>query len=362
MGSHTKSLLSILFILKVLSINASSSMESYPAMLYKSTPFGITKSSAVSPSRRSSLTASTLSSNTYTDSEIRNNECGTNSRRNTNVNHLQEELVQTVSNTGLLKNLARGSFLRIASDLSGGTPLENIKTRVTVGKENMIGATRSIIQDSGILGLWSGSPSRTVEGALIGALFLAGSTFTKKYMLSLGVEKSAAALCGGLVGGVAQAVVMTPAGMVFTALNTGDGSETTLGICKRIIQEKGLRGMYVGSGPMVARQATNWASRSGFTEIARNVLNLSQYGVLGEIGSGVIGGLGSCWNTPIETLRVLVQRDVAAGVATKSSMEYMKDIVERDGVPGLFRGVTPRGVQAIWQTVFMVVFPNMLGM
>ena len=90
------------------------------------------------------------------------------------------------------------------------------------------------------------SSSRTVEGALIGALFLAGSTMTKKYMINLGIEKNIAAICGGMVGGVAQAVVMTPAGMIFTALNTGE-DETTLGICKRIIQEKGVKGMYVSS-------------------------------------------------------------------------------------------------------------------
>lgn len=346
-------------ILNIRSINASSDVKSYPA-LYKSSPFGIARSALSSPTS-ASTTPRSLSScdNQYLDFEY--DEIST-SRRGNNLNQLQQQKIQPVSSTALLKNLARGSFLRIASDLSGGTPLENIKTRVTVGTENMIDATRSIIQDSGIFGLWSGTPSRTVEGALIGALFLAGSTMTKKYMINLGFEKSVAALCGGLVGGVAQAVVMTPAGMIFTALNTGDGDETTMGICKRIIQEKGLRGMYVGSGPMVARQATNWASRSGFTEIARNVLHLSQYGIIGEIGSGVIGGLGSCWNTPIETVRVIVQRDVAAGIPPKSSFEYMKDIVEKDGVPGLFRGVTPRGVQAIWQTVFMVVFPNMLGM
>jgi hypothetical protein len=32
-------------------------------------------------------------------------------------------------------NILRGSFLRIASDLSGGTPLETIKCQTTVTKE-----------------------------------------------------------------------------------------------------------------------------------------------------------------------------------------------------------------------------------
>jgi len=346
-------------ILNILSIDASSDAKPYQA-LYSSSPFGIARST-LSSSTYSSTTSSLLSSSNCDSQNIDVDYDEISTSRRNNLNQLQQQKVQAVSSTGLLKNLARGSFLRIASDLSGGTPLENIKTSVTVSKQNMIEATRSIIQDSGISGLWSGTPSRTVEGALIGALFLAGSTMTKKYMINLGIEKNIAAICGGMVGGVAQAVVMTPAGMIFTALNTGE-DETTLGICKRIIQEKGVKGMYVGSGPMVIRQATNWASRSGFTEIARNVLHLSKYGIIGEIGSGVIGGIGSCWNTPIETVRVHMQRDVASGVPAKSSLEYMKGIVDSDGVPGLFRGITPRGVQAIWQTVFMVVFPNMLGM
>ena len=112
---------------------------------------------------------------------------------------------------------------------------------------------------------------------------------------------------------------------------------------------------------MCARQASNWASRSCFTEIARTSLKLSNYGMLGEIGSGVIGGIGSCWNTPIETIRVLMQRDVTMGKETKSFGEYWNDMVAEQGYPGLFRGVTPRGIQAIWQTVFMVVVPNMMG-
>ena len=40
---------------------------------------------------------------------------------------------------------------------------------------------------------------------------------------------------------------------------------------------------------------------------------------------------------------------------------YAIRIEKEEGFAGLFRGVTPRGIQAIWQTVFMVVVPNVLG-
>jgi hypothetical protein len=268
--------------------------------------------------------------------------------------------------SGLAMNLIRGGLLRIASDITGGTPLESVKCRVTATGDGMVEAYNNICNEDGFLGLWAGTPSRTVEGALLGALFMLGSGITKKKVIAMGGSKIMASLASGTVGGVAQAIVMTPAGMIFTSLNVNRGkkgyeNDNAITVAQRIIKEKGIKGMFYGGGPMCIRQASNWASRSCFTEIARTTLKMSDYGVIGEIGSGVIGGLGSCWNTPIETIRVYMQRDVSMGKDAKSFGGYWNDIVEEKGYAGLYRGVTPRGIQAIWQTVFMVVVPNMMG-
>lgn len=279
----------------------------------------------------------------------------------------QREVAMCAMNP-VVKNLARGAFLRVASDISGGTALENIKCRVTVTGDNAFKATRDICDaPGGFLNLWSGTPSRTIEGALLGAVFLVGSAATKNQVLKMGAGKNLAALCGGVVGGVAQAVVMTPAGMVFTSLNVNKGkpgyeNENAYTVSKRIIEEKGFKGMYVGATPMALRQASNWASRGLFTELCRTNLKMSRFGLIGEIGSGVIGGVGSCWNTPIETVRVLMQRDVGLGLEPKTFGQYIDQEKAKGGIPSLFTGVTPRAVQAIWQTVFMVVVPNVLGL
>jgi len=267
---------------------------------------------------------------------------------------------------GLGTNLLRGAFLRVASDISAGTPLESIKCRVTTTKDGPIDATRNIVREGGVLALWAGTPSRTVEGILLGAVFILGSSITKTRMQAMGASPIACSLGGGLVGGVAQSVVMTPAGMIFTSLNVNQGkkgyeNDNAITVTRRILKEKGIRGMYSGVKPMALRQASNWATRSGLTEVCRTALKLQNYGVMGEVASGAIGGVGSLWNTPIETIRVLIAKDVSMGKPPKSMGKYWSDIVEEQGYPGLFRGVTPRGIQAIWQTVFMVVVPNMMG-
>lgn len=74
--------------------------------------------------------------------------------------------IRKVQPVGLYKNLIRGAVLRVASDLTGGTPLESIKCRVTTTMDGPIDATKNIIKQGGFWSLWAGTPSRTVEGRL----------------------------------------------------------------------------------------------------------------------------------------------------------------------------------------------------
>jgi len=210
------------------------------------------------------------------------------------VPHYSTPSVLLCNSLSVAQTLARGAFLRIASDLSGGTVFESIKTRVTTTDEGPVEATRNIVNDGGVLALWTGTQSRMVEGALVGAVFMLASTITKKQIRLLGGSATSAALAGGLVGGIAQAIVMTPAGLIFTSLNynkkrPGFENDNAISVTRRIVREKGIAGMYAGGGPMALRQASNWASRAGFTEIARTTLGMTKYGIMGEIGSGVIG-------------------------------------------------------------------------
>jgi formiminotetrahydrofolate cyclodeaminase len=83
----------------------------------------------------------------------------------------------------------------------------------------------------------------------MGGIFMLASTLTKKQMVLLGASKTIAALGGGLVGGVSQSIVMTPAAMVFTSLNLNRGKkgyehDNALTVAQRIIKEKGIGGTY----------------------------------------------------------------------------------------------------------------------
>ena len=126
----------------------------------------------------------------------------TRSRRVHGMKGKKQEVELCSSSGSIGKTLLRGAFLRVASDLSGGTAFESVKTRVTLSKEGPLEAARNIIQesDNGFFGLWRGSSSRMVEGSLVGGVFLLGSSLVKNQVLSLGGAKPLAALAGGISG------------------------------------------------------------------------------------------------------------------------------------------------------------------
>ena len=220
--------------------------------------------------------------------------------------------------------------------------------------------------------MWSGCSARMVEGCLSGAVLLSSKEAFRRTLNASPVirKRFAPATIGfisGACGGACQAIVMTPCSLLVTATAAGAGGGNVAGAVREIWQRKGARGFYRGSGAVAARQATNWASRQGFTELVRPRINVA--GVPGEILAGCLGGSMSCWNTPFEVARIHSQthsfsagqnKGESSGEEHYSLFERMSDIVKNRGVGGLFTGVGPRIVQSCYQTVFLVTIPRIL--
>lgn len=83
---------------------------------------------------------------------------------------------------------------------------------------------------------------------------------------------SLAAFVGGALAGVAQVAVMGPCTYLVTGAVTGDKSISTMQRINQTWAKNGVRGFYPGGVPIAYRQATNWASREGFTVATRQFL------------------------------------------------------------------------------------------
>ena len=87
-------------------------------------------------------------------------------------------------------------------------------------------------------------------------------------LLAGGVSPTLAGVAAGAGGGIAQVSVMGPT----TYLVTGAVNNPGVSMLTRVREtyaRGGLAGFYPGGTAIAFRQATNWASRQGFTEFVR---------------------------------------------------------------------------------------------
>lgn len=288
------------------------------------------------------------------------------------------------SSPAVVQNLIRGAALKCSADLCGGLPAEVWKSSTVLehirasneGRtpKGSVRVLRDIVCERGPRALWSGCSARLVEGCLSGAVLLSSKEAFKKALSASPVvrQRLAPATIGfvaGACGGACQAVVMTPCSLLVTATAAGAGGGSVLGAARDIWSNKGLAGFYRGSGAVAARQATNWASRQGITDLVRPRITIG--GVPGEILAGCVGGVLSTWNTPFEIARISSQTHSFSSEEQSSSahkagheehtmFETMADTVKTRGVGGLFTGIGPRIVQSCYQTVFLVTIPRLL--
>lgn len=122
-------------------------------------------------------------------------------------------------------------------------------------------------------------------------------------------------------------VVMGPCTFLVTAAVTGDKNVSVAAKAAEVWAAKGIKGFYPGGTAIALRQATNWASRQGFTEAIRQRFKIffhddpnAKLTVAQEAGAGILGGALACWNHPAEVARIEMQAAANAGEPPRSMM------------------------------------------
>ena len=169
---------------------------------------------------------------------------------------------------------------------------------------------------------------------------------------------------------IAQVSVMGPCTYLVTGAVNDPSGKSSVERIKETYARSGVKGFYPGGTAIAFRQATNWASRQGFTEIVREKAKAVWYPDVDskevkmtkgqEVICGVIGGTMACWNHPFEVARIEAQTRGSLGQETGSMVSVMKDIVKENGVGGLFQRDRSRVGLGIWQTLFMVTGAKIL--
>jgi len=271
-------------------------------------------------------------------------------------------------------NLAIGAGLNIFEVSTLGQPFEVIKTHMAANRgDNMPTSLVKVYRRGGILGFYQGLiPWAWIEAATKGSVLIFAASELEYHFRSMGLSTTSAGILSGMGGGIAQAYT-TMGFCTFmktvevTRHKTVGANLSTIQVARDIFSKEGIRGINKGVNAVALRQMTNWGSRFGLSRIAEDIIrNITQdpkdaekrnpLPPLQKILASTIGGALSCWNQPIEVIRVEMQSQIkSVGRPEKLDISSAaKWIFKNNGIKGFYRGVTPRVCLGIWQTVCMV--------
>lgn len=269
---------------------------------------------------------------------------------------------KSASGSQALLNLCIGAGIQCLEAASLGMPFEVWKTRMgRFRNETTVEAFLNVYKSGGVTSFWAGLGPKLVESATKGAILMVSKETINDSLLATGMGPTASGLLAGAGGGVCQTVVMGPCTFLVTGAVTGDKSVSTMERVKRTYARSGIKGFYPGASAIAFRQATNWASRQGFTEFVRGQLKERIHGdpnakltPMQEVASGMIGGTLACWNHPFEVARIEMQARGDQGQKSVGLVQTLRLVVQEYGVSGLFKGIVPRIGLGVYQTLFMV--------
>ncbi|KAI8380479.1 mitochondrial carrier domain-containing protein [Choanephora cucurbitarum] len=270
------------------------------------------------------------------------------------------------------KNLLLGATLTLFEVSTIGQPFEVIKTQLAANRGQTIKeALSNIYSRGGLFGFYQGLiPWAWIEGSTKGAVLLFTASEVEYHARAAGASPFMGGVVGGMAGGIAQAYTTmgfcTFMKTVEVTRHKSATKDSTFKIAADIFKKEGIAGINRGVNAVAVRQCTNWASRFGITRFAQESIIKSRYGdapdahlratAVDKVLASIIGGALSCWNQPIEVIRVEMQSQVKApGRPEKLSIvTASKWIYQNNGITGFYRGVLPRIGLGMWQTLCMV--------
>lgn len=260
------------------------------------------------------------------------------------------------------QTLLLGAGLNMFETSTLGQPFEVMKTQMAANRgQPLLAGLKAIYSRGGILGFYQGLiPWAWIEASTKGAVLLFTAAELEYRSAAAGASPFLAGIIGGMGGGIAQAYstmgFCTFMKTVEVTRQKSAGTESTFKIASDIFKREGIAGINKGVNAVALRQCTNWASRFGIARFAQDAIVKSRHGENGVADgvdkalASIFAGAASCWNQPLEVIRVEMQSQLKApGRPEKMTLSSAtKYIYANNGLGGFYRGLAPRIALGIW--------------
>uniref|UniRef100_A0A2A4JEN3 Calcium-binding mitochondrial carrier protein SCaMC-2 n=1 Tax=Heliothis virescens TaxID=7102 RepID=A0A2A4JEN3_HELVI len=277
--------------------------------------------------------------------------------------NVPDDFTQSELQTGkwwrhLLAGGIAGAFSRTCT-----APLDRLKVFLQVHptRENMAGCLARMISEGGIRGLWRGNGINVIKIAPESALKFAAYEQIKRLIkgdkrANHPLEIHERFVAGATAGAMSQTVIY-PLEVLKTRLalrKTGQYSGI-LDAAKKIYLREGLRCFYKGYIPnilgIVPYAGIDLAVYETLKKkyISKYQAHNEQPGMLLLLACGSTScTLGQVCSYPLALVRTRLQAQEKAAPGAEGTMRgVFRDIVKREGVRGLYRGITPNFIKVI---------------
>ncbi|XP_026679626.1 mitochondrial ornithine transporter 1 [Diaphorina citri] len=253
-----------------------------------------------------------------------------------------------------------------------GQPLDTVKVKMQTYPQlysSMIDCCKKVWRDEGLVrGLYAGTIPAILANVAENSVLFACYGFCQKIIsLSTGTKNVEdmsilANASAGCLASFFSSFTLCPTELLKIQLQAAHEEATKLGntskinlglfgLTKQIIRQDGLRGLFKGFGPTVAREMPGYFVFFGGYEATRTLLAPAdkpkeECGALATMAAGGVGGI-ALWTVifPVDVIKSRVQ--ASSQQNTANFVTQMTDIVKKEGVLALYNGLQPTLIRTI---------------
>uniref|UniRef100_A0A8C5D1Z1 Calcium-binding mitochondrial carrier protein SCaMC-3-like n=1 Tax=Gouania willdenowi TaxID=441366 RepID=A0A8C5D1Z1_GOUWI len=274
-----------------------------------------------------------------------------------------DEFSEKERRSGLVWRQLMAGAMAGAVSRTGTAPLDRLKVFLQVhgsksGRTNLWSGLRGMVQEGGVRSLWRGNGINVLKIAPESAIkFMAYEQplrNTSKEGGSLRVQERF--IAGSLAGAIAQTLIY-PMEVLKTRLTIRrTGQYSGVADCaRRILRTEGVRAFYRGYLPNTLGIIPYAGIDLAVYETLKNAwlqtycVSSADPGVLVLLGCGTVSSTcGQLASYPLALIRTRMQAQAVTEATPRLSMlGQFKQIISQEGVPGLYRGITPNFLKVI---------------
>ncbi|GKY97406.1 hypothetical protein MPSEU_000699100 [Mayamaea pseudoterrestris] len=184
-----------------------------------------------------------------------------------------------------------------------------------------------------------------------------------------GMEQSAAGNLSGCLGGIAQAIFVTPFQKIKVSVVASSNVNmlTPTEAFMAVIQRDGIAGLYSGLLPTMLRGSIDWGLRFGISlhmkecmlEEKRNSSEEVKLSLLESISCGLVGGATSALTQPIDNIVTNCQKPLPPGTS-RAVHAVMLRMYRESGMKAFTRSMGLTVVDSAWHMAWMFGVGNVL--